>query len=103
MLSAVWVLTKEVAFVQYLSDHISEAGDNGSFKKHTFERAAAHITPYHEHRLVKAAKSCKNKYSAVSNGFVVLSQQFMLMMALIAAQGLLDHYANQGCLWLDLV
>jgi hypothetical protein len=65
MSSAIWVLPEESAFTNFLSDHISEAGDGGSFKMPTFAAAAAHIAPYHERGPVKTAMMCKNKYSTV--------------------------------------
>ncbi|KAF8992398.1 hypothetical protein BDQ17DRAFT_209154 [Cyathus striatus] len=61
--SAIWVSAEEFVLIQYLYDHISEAGDNGSFKKPTFEAAAIDIAPFHMRGAVKTAKMCQNKYT----------------------------------------
>jgi hypothetical protein len=48
----------ESQLVQFLADHISEAGDNGAFKASTFAAAAAHIASFHERGPVKSTIHC---------------------------------------------
>ncbi|KAF8988057.1 hypothetical protein BDQ17DRAFT_1257991 [Cyathus striatus] len=69
----VWVSSEESAFIQYLLDHIAEAGDNGSFKKQTFEAAATHIAQFHQCDAVKTAKMCQNKYGTMHKLYRVVS------------------------------
>uniref|UniRef100_A0A8H8CH26 Myb/SANT-like domain-containing protein n=1 Tax=Psilocybe cubensis TaxID=181762 RepID=A0A8H8CH26_PSICU len=62
-LSASWTAQEELSFMKFLVDYKAEAGDDGSFKSATFQKAALHIGPFHKRKAIKNAKSCMNKYS----------------------------------------
>lgn len=84
--TAYWVSGEEVALINFLYDHIAEAGDNGSFKKTTFVSAAAHIAPFWQRGARKTAKMCQNKYSAVSfiAIFDLLAYPFNLVLIMVS-------------------
>ena len=63
---AYWTASEELALVKFLVAHKAEAGDGGSFKATTFQKAEKHLAPLLEHGATKNAKSCGNKYCAVS-------------------------------------
>jgi len=51
--------------VAFLHDNRAEAGDGGSFKKSTFQRAAQYIASFRGNGQAKDVKSCQNKWTAV--------------------------------------
>ena len=53
-------------FIQFLVDHKSEGGDNGTFKNKTMTVAAQLIAPYHTMGVVKEAKHMHTKWNTVS-------------------------------------
>ena len=53
-------------FIQFLVDHKSEGGDNGTFKNKTMMAAAQHIAPYCTMGIVKEAKQMHTKWTTVS-------------------------------------
>jgi len=63
--TAHWTPKEELAFVNFLIEHKSKAGDGRNFKVATFQKAAAHLAPLLERGAIKTQKSCRNKYSAV--------------------------------------
>src|SRR6266700_269493 len=63
--SAVWTTKEEASLIAFLVDHKAEAGDGGSFKATTFQKAAKHLAPMLKCGAAKNAKSCSNKYGAV--------------------------------------
>ena len=63
--TAHWTPKEELAFINFLVEHKSEAGDGRNFKVATFQKAEAHLAPLLERGAIKTQKSCRNKYSAV--------------------------------------
>lgn len=64
-MTAQWSPAEEKALLEYLVDHVSEAGNGGNFKMTTFEAAAMHIAHLLERGAVKTKKMCHGKYNAV--------------------------------------
>jgi len=62
---AIWTAAEETAFVDFLVDNKSGAGDGGNFKAPTFQRAANHIATLHECGPIKTAKIAHNKWTTV--------------------------------------
>ena len=62
---ASWVLAEEITFIQYLHDHLSEAGDGAAFKGAMYQKALTHISHLHEHGAPKDVKSLQNKWTMV--------------------------------------
>ncbi|KAF8806875.1 hypothetical protein BYT27DRAFT_7292271 [Phlegmacium glaucopus] len=62
--TAHWTAREELALVDFLVEHKSEAGDGSSFKAATFQKAAKHLAPLLERGAAKNQKSCGNKYCA---------------------------------------
>lgn len=60
-----WIPSEELALIDFLIAHKAEAGNGGSFKATTFQKAAKHVSPLLERGAVKNGKSCGNKYCAV--------------------------------------
>lgn len=67
---ALWTSAEEMAFVVFLHENKSEAGDGGNFKKPTLQRASQHIAPLCTNGHVKDFKSCQNKWAAVSTSVI---------------------------------
>ncbi|KAF8155441.1 hypothetical protein B0H34DRAFT_798629 [Crassisporium funariophilum] len=61
---AVWTSAKETAYVDFLVDHVAEAGNGGNFKMAMFQRAVSHLAPLIERGAVKTVKTCQNKWTA---------------------------------------
>ncbi|KAJ6550061.1 hypothetical protein B0H19DRAFT_951966 [Mycena capillaripes] len=59
---AVWLVPDEKRFIEYLVDHVAEAGDNKNFKATTFRGAASHLELTRTRGGPKTAKSCEQKY-----------------------------------------
>jgi hypothetical protein len=55
-----------MAFVDFLVDNKSEAGDGRNFKAPTFQQAANHIATLHEHGPIKTTKIAHNKWTMVA-------------------------------------
>lgn len=64
--SAHWTTAEELVFVDFLVANKAEAGDGSNFKAATFQKAANHLAHLLERGAAKNAKSCGNKYCAVS-------------------------------------
>ncbi|KAJ7787552.1 hypothetical protein B0H13DRAFT_1516628, partial [Mycena leptocephala] len=62
---AVWLLPDEKELIEYLVDHISEAGDNKNFKPKTFKGAADHVELIRTRGGPKTHKSCSQKYNTL--------------------------------------
>ncbi|KAJ7811103.1 hypothetical protein B0H13DRAFT_2384147 [Mycena leptocephala] len=62
---AVWLLPDEKELIEYLVDHISEAGDNKNFKPKTFKGAADHVELIRTRGGPKTYKSCSQKYNTL--------------------------------------
>ena len=54
-------------FIQFLVDHKSEGGDNGTFKNKTMMAAVQLIAPYRTMGVVKEVKHMHMKWNTVSN------------------------------------
>ncbi|KAJ7924569.1 hypothetical protein B0H13DRAFT_1863803 [Mycena leptocephala] len=61
---AVWLLPDEKALIEYLIDHISEAGDNKNFKPKTLKGTADHVELIGTRGEPKTYKSCSQKLSS---------------------------------------
>ncbi|KAF7345661.1 hypothetical protein MVEN_01585700 [Mycena venus] len=59
---AAWLVADEKRFIEYLIEHVAEAGDNKNFKASTFRGAADHLELTHTRGGPKTAKSCEQKY-----------------------------------------
>jgi hypothetical protein len=60
-----WTDADELAFINFLLDHIAEAGDGGSFKANIWNAAAVEILKHTTKGGTKVAGKCKAKYVAV--------------------------------------
>jgi hypothetical protein len=67
-----WISAEEVALVAFLHDNRAEAGDGGSFKKSTFQRAAQYIASFRGNGQAKDVKSCQNKWTALRKIYRVI-------------------------------
>ena len=63
--TARWNDKETQQFVQFLVEHKSEGGGNGTFKNKTMMAAAQHIAPYRTMGIVKEAKHMHMKWSTV--------------------------------------
>ncbi|KAF7349971.1 hypothetical protein MVEN_01298300 [Mycena venus] len=59
---AAWLVADEKRFIEYLIEHVAEAGDNKNFKASTFRGAADHLELTRTRGGPKTAKSCEQKY-----------------------------------------
>ncbi|KAF7358447.1 hypothetical protein MVEN_00895200 [Mycena venus] len=59
---AAWLVADEKRFIEYLIEHVTEAGDNKNFKASTFRGAADHLELTRTRGGPKTAKSCEQKY-----------------------------------------
>ncbi|KAJ7843368.1 hypothetical protein B0H14DRAFT_2212162, partial [Mycena olivaceomarginata] len=60
---ASWLFEDESNLIQYLAQHIAEAGDNKCFTMKTFRAVADHLELTRTKGGPKTAKSCQQKYS----------------------------------------
>jgi len=64
---AKWNENETLALLNYLQEHIAQAGDGGNFKTSTFTAVAAAIGPLLTQGPVKTGKMCKTKWTGVCN------------------------------------
>ena len=62
---AVWTEADEVAFIQYIADHKSEAGDGMKFKSSFWTGAAAAMQPLTTQGGPKTSAGCSAKWDRV--------------------------------------
>ena len=60
-----WDIKSEAALINFLLEHILEAGNSLNFKFPTFKKAAAYLAPLTVKGGVKNGTSCKNKWARV--------------------------------------
>jgi hypothetical protein len=70
--ASVWTAAEEIALLDYLNEHLAEAGDGANFKKATFTQAAIHIAPLLKHGPEKDFKACQNKWSALKKIYKII-------------------------------
>ncbi|KAF5341817.1 hypothetical protein D9611_001842 [Ephemerocybe angulata] len=68
-----WNAEEEAAFCDFLVEHKAEAGDNGTFKKTTYEKAARAISHLRTKGGAKDASSCMNKWNSMRKTYRVVT------------------------------
>lgn len=63
--AASWTKEDERMFVEWLLEHVSEAGDGGNFKISTMRKAATHLNKHLTKGGLKTGESCKEKWRKV--------------------------------------
>ncbi|KXN90442.1 hypothetical protein AN958_04114 [Leucoagaricus sp. SymC.cos] len=69
---AVWTLAEENAFVDFLVEHKSTAGDRGNFKASTLQQALPVIAVHYQSGAAKTVKSLQNKWASMWKTFCVV-------------------------------
>jgi hypothetical protein len=62
---AVWNFKEEKLLIEFLTEHITEAGDGFHFKKTMFQAASNLLEPRHSEGRAKNWSSCKTKWQTV--------------------------------------
>jgi hypothetical protein len=64
---AVWSSEETAAFIKYLYENRSQAGDGGNFKSATFTATSEVISPLLQYGPKKTGKMCRTKWTSVSD------------------------------------
>ena len=99
--SAYWTASEELTLIKFLVAHKAEAGDGGSFKATTFQKAAKHLAPLLECGAAKNVKSCGNKYCVVTHIFR-LSMFCLVPDYYEVSKDLSSHLCHSAHLRMDL-
>ncbi|KAF8155459.1 hypothetical protein B0H34DRAFT_859849 [Crassisporium funariophilum] len=71
--NAQWTSEDETTLLGYLKQHIAEGGDNATFKKTTFHKAALEVEKIRTKGGKKVGASCQNKWNAVCQAIQSMS------------------------------
>ncbi|KAJ7752714.1 hypothetical protein B0H14DRAFT_2405243 [Mycena olivaceomarginata] len=63
--AAVWRVPDEMGLIEFLAEHLAEAGDNKNFTPKTFRAAADHLEKTRTKGGPKTFKSCQQKYNSL--------------------------------------
>ena len=96
---ACWTEKEEEAFLLYLLDHKSEAGDGANFTNPVWQGVALHLQPLLQRGGAKVAKSCKSKWTNVC---ATCCESKYLLLTGTDAQNLLCDSGTEAGVWMDM-